>query len=125
MLHCYNGGLNILPQEWKLPGMTFVQFIAMWFCGDCAKGVPTLQLLQTIHIKHHIPCAKHVLCAMRYLVKAVERQAIRVGKWESDFKLWTKAKTIRLYESVYESFQFAKARKGKFQELNWLTARNQ
>ena len=56
---------------------------------------------------------------------AVERQAIRVGKWESDIKQWTKAKTIRLYESVYESFQFPKARKGRFQELNWLTIRNQ
>ena len=125
MLHCYNGGLHILPQGWKLPDMTFVQFITMWLCGDRAKGVPPLWLLQTTHLKHHIPRAKHVLCAMRYLMKAVERQAIRVGKWERDYKLWTKAKMIRLYESVNGSFQFARRRKGRFQELNWLTIRNQ
>ena len=58
-------------------------------------------------------------------MKAVERQAIKVCKWESDFKLWTKAKTIRLYKSVHKSFQFARARKGRFQELNWLTTKNQ
>ena len=42
MLHCYNGGLHILPQGWKLPDMTFVQFITMWLCGDRAKGVSPL-----------------------------------------------------------------------------------
>jgi len=127
MLHCYNGGLHILQQGWKLPNMTFVQFITMRLCGDCAKGVPPLRLLQTTHLNHHIPRAKHVLCAMRYLMRAVERQAIRVGKWERDSMQWTKAKTIRLYESAYESFQFPKSKKGKgrFQELNWLTIRNQ
>ena len=110
--------------------MTFVQFITMWLCGDRAKGVPPLRLLQTTHLKHHVPRAKHVLCAMRYLMKAVEREAIRVGKWERDYTQWTKAKTIRLYESVYKSFQFPKRRgkrkgKGRFQELNWLTIKNQ
>ena len=49
----------------------------------------------------------------------------QVGKWESDFKLWAKTTTIRQYKSVYESFQFAKAREDRFQELNWLTIRNQ
>ena len=125
MLHYYSRGLHILPQGWKLPDMTFVQFTTMWLCGDCAKGIPSLQQLQTTHLKHHIPRAKNVLCAMRYLMKAVERQAIKVGKWERDFKLWTKANTIRLYESVHKSFQFARARKGRFQELNWMTIRNQ
>jgi len=129
-LHCYNGGLHVLPKGWKLPNMTFVQFITMWLCGDRAKGVPPLRLLQTTHLKHHEPRAKHVLCAMRYLMKAVEREAIRVGKWERDYTQWTKAKTIRLYESVYKSFQFPKRRgkrkgKGRFQELNWLTIKNQ
>ena len=33
-------------------------------------------------------------------MKAVESQAIQVGKWERDFKLWKKAKTITLYKSV-------------------------
>ena len=80
MLHCYNGGLHILPQGWKRTDMTFVQYITMWLCGDRAKGIPPLRLLQTTHLKQHIPRANHVLCVMRYLKKAVERQAIQVGK---------------------------------------------
>ena len=74
MLYYYNVGLYILPQGQKLPDMTFVQFITMWLCGDRTKGIPPLRLLQITHLKYHIPRAKHVLCAMRYLMKAVERQ---------------------------------------------------
>ena len=80
MLHCYNGGLHILSQECKLPDMTFAQFITLWLCGRRAKGVLSLGILQTTHLKHHIPHTKHALCAMRYLMKAVERQTIKVGK---------------------------------------------
>ena len=54
MLHCYNGGIHILIQGWKIPDMTFVHFITMWLCGDCAKGIPPLQLLQTTHCKRQV-----------------------------------------------------------------------
>ena len=59
-----------------------------------------------------------MLCTTRYLMKAVEGQAVQAGKWERNFTLLTKAKTIRLNKSVYARFQFPKARKDRFKKLN-------
>ena len=76
-LHCYNDELHVLPQNWKLLDMTFQQVITMCLCGDQAKGIPPFHLLKTAHFINVLPRAKHVLCAMRYLMSHVEREQVR------------------------------------------------
>ena len=71
-LHFYNGRSHLLPRDWTMPNMTFCQLITMWLCGDKNKSVPPFRLLETIHMKNHVPRAKHILCAMRFLMKYVE-----------------------------------------------------
>ena len=114
ILHCYNDGLHVLPQNWKLPDMTFQQLIMMWLCGDQAEGIPPFCLLKTGHFTNVLPRAKHVLCAMRYLMGHVERADEEANCWEADSRMWTQAKALRLYDMVNHHFKCRCKRECRF-----------
>ena len=125
MLHCYGGSLQLLPKGWKMPDMTFCQFICMWLCGDQAKGIPPFRLLKTIHLSNIVPRAKVVLCNMRYLINAVEVAAVEAGVWECDPKMWTKPKVMAMYDKIFSRFKYQAKYKTRFHELSWRTIKNQ
>ena len=38
--HVYGGAFHMLPEVWRIPSMTFLQFITMWLTGDQENSVP-------------------------------------------------------------------------------------
>ena len=97
-------------------------YVALWWL---CKGRPS-----TTSITNNTSHASYISRKACTLCNEVSDE----GSWKAGntswqvgkrFKLWTKAKIIMLYKSVYESFQLSKAKKVRFQELNWLTIRNQ
>ena len=104
--------------------MTFQQLITMWHCGDQSQGVPSICLLKTGDFTNVLPRAKHVLCAMRYLMSHVERASKEANCWEADPRMWTKAKVLRLYDMVNHRFKYKYKRECRFYELAWMTIKN-
>ena len=125
MLHCYGGTLNLLPKDWKLPDMTFCQFLCMWLCGDQSRGIPPFRLLKTIHLSTIEKWAKEIPCKMRYLTSAVERAAVEAGAWEDNPRMWTKPKVMAMYDKIYVRFKYKAKYKTRFHELSWRTINNQ
>ena len=51
--HTYGGAFHMLPKDWRIPSMTFVQFITMCLTGDPDNGVPPLSKVGIYHWKRH------------------------------------------------------------------------
>ena len=74
--HVYEGGFHMLPKDWRVPSMTFVQFISIWTCGDPDNGVPPpLSKVTTYHWKDHATQHRRVAADMKYIMGHVKRSA--------------------------------------------------
>ena len=117
----------MLPKEWRIPSMTFVQFISMWLCGDPDNGVPPLSKVATSHLKGHAMQHRRVAADMKYLMSHVKRVAQPRNAWRLQPGEWIIQETLALYESVKALFMF-KGRNGalrtRFQEFSWCTIVN-
>ena len=101
--------------------MSFQQLITMWLCGDQAEGVPPFRWLKTGHYTNMLSRAKHILCAMRYLMSHIERARKETNFWEVDPQMWTQAKALRLYDVANHRFKYRYKRECRFHELAWMT----
>ena len=125
--HVYGGGFHMLPKDWRIPSMTFVQFISMWLCGDIDNGVPPLSKVTTYHWKGHATQHRRVAADMKYIMGHVKRSAESRKTWNPPSHEWTVQETLRTYESVKALFMY-KGRNGtvrsRFQEFSWRTVVN-
>ena len=71
-----------------------------------------------------LPRANHVLCAMRYLMSHVERAGKETNCWEAESRMWTQAKTLRLYDMVNHRFKYKYKREYRFHALAWMAIKN-
>ena len=125
--HVYGGGFHMLPKDWRIPSMTFVQFILMWLCGDPDNGVPPLSKVTTYHWKDHATQHRRVAADMKYIMGHVKRSAESRNTWNTPSHNWTVGETLRAYESVKALFMY-KGRNGtarsRFEEFSWRTVVN-
>jgi len=84
----------MLPKDWKIPSMTFVQFITMWLSGDPDNGVPPLLKIGTYHWNGHALQHRQVLNDMQFLMKHVRRIAIGIDKWKDPAHQWIAEETL-------------------------------
>ena len=125
--HIYRGSFHMLPKDWRIPSMTFIQFISMWLCGDPHNGVPQLSKVTTYHWKDHATQHRRVAADMKYLMRHVKRSAEPRNTWKPLLHQWTVEESLKVYESVKALFMY-RSRKGtsrtRFEEFSWRTIVN-
>ena len=86
--HVYGGAFHMLPELWRIPSMTFLQFITMWLTGDQENGVPPLCSVTVYHWRNHATQYRHVRSDMQYLMRHVERAARDKRVWIENRHEW-------------------------------------
>ena len=125
--HVYGGAFHMLPQGWRIPLMTLLQFIMMWLTGDQENGVPPLRNVTVYHWRNHATQHRRVWSDMQFLMKHVERAAREKGVWKENSHEWTTQDTLKLYEDVDSKFKYpgtAGSRRNRFNEFSWRTIVN-
>jgi len=125
--HIYSGDFHMLPKDWQIPSMTFVQFITIRLLGDPDNGVPPLSKIGTYHWKGHALQHRRVCNDMKFLTKHVRRIAIGMDKWKDPAHQWLAKETLVLYGFIANFFMF-RSRNGsirsRFNEFSWQTIVN-
>jgi len=125
--HVYGGAFHMLPEGWRVPSMTFVQFISMWLTGDKENGVPPLYKVTIHHLKEHATQPRRVRSDFQYIMSHVARIGTSRNVWYGyNNHEWTTGQTLILYEHIYHKFCYP--HKGKkrerFDEFSWRTVVN-
>ena len=123
----YGGTFHMLPEGWRVPSMTFAQFISMYLSGDQDNGVPPLCNVIVHHWKGHATQYRRVQSDMQYLMGHVKRVALESLAWKEENHRWSTGETLLLYEVVVGKFKFDSKSGGKrkrFNEFSWRTVVN-
>ena len=102
----YCGGSIILTQHsFSFPSMTFINMLAMWFCGDISKNILPYRMLRTKYFIH-VKGGKQKLSNMKSLVKQVIRAAGIANRHNLVVRNWSPWKVMDLYLGIRHLFDF-------------------
>ena len=117
----------MLPEGWRVPSMTFLQFITIWLTGDQENGVPPLRNVTVYHWRNHATQYCRIRSDMQYLMGHVERIARNKGVWKENPHQWTTNETLVVYKEIQAKFKYQSSQgraRNRFSEFSWQTIVN-